>query len=144
MDVLFYTLKNWITPEGCAKVRYVAQDFSDSLKHMLAHDVTALRPTSIRMIRSIAAVLKLQLFLHDVIQAYLQAKDVLTRDVYLQPKPEDLHLFGLRPDELLKIIKPLYGLCDFGDYWNVTIDDHLKNDLKMRKDVSDVSLYFKF
>lgn len=138
------TLKNYKSPDEIAKVRYVAQGFADFLKSMLAHDVTSLRPTSIRLILCIAAVLLLRLFLHDVMQAYLQAKDKLTRAVYLNPKPEDRHLFGLLTDYLLKLVKPLYGLCDSGDYWNITIDDHLKHDLCMTKAVSDVSLYFKF
>lgn len=139
-----HTLKNHLTPEECAKVRYVAQGFADQLKKMLAHDVTALRPASIRLILSIASILSLRLFLHDVIQAYLQAKDKLTRSVYLQPKPEDRHLFGLLEDQLLRLVKPLYGLCDSGDYWNETIDEHLSKDLGMIRAKSDISLFFKF
>lgn len=139
-----HTLKNFQTPEEMAKVRYVAQGFADFMKHMLAHDVTALRPASIRLILSIASILGLRLFLLDVMQAYLQAKDLLTRVVYLRPKPEDMHLFGLATGYILKLLKPLYGLCDSGDYWNKTIDDHLTDDLGMEKAVSDVSLYFRF
>lgn len=133
-----------MTPEETAKVRYIAQGITDALNEMLAHDVTALRPTSIRVILCVAAVLDLGLFLHDVTQAYLQAQEKLTRTMYLRPKPEDRHLFGVNEHELLKLLKPLYGLCDSGDYWNATSDENLTNELDMERAVSDMSMYFKF
>lgn len=127
-----------------AKVRYVAQVYADSSKEMLVHDVTALRPASIRIILSTAAVLALRLFSYNVTQAYLQATDLLTRLIFLRPKAEDRSLFGLADDELLQIINPLYGLCDSGDYCNITINSHMIKVLKIERAKSAVSLYFRF
>lgn len=83
---------------------------------MLAHDITAMRPASIRLILSIASILTVLLFIHDVTQAYLPTKDKMTRNKYLRPKAEDRQFFDVDYDELLKLVKPLYGLCDSGDY----------------------------
>lgn len=138
------TLKNVDTPDETPKVRYVAQGYSDVHKQFIAHDLTTLRPTSIRLILAIAATKNLRLFTHDVTQAYLQSKEMLTRDVYLRPKVSDRHLFDVKDDELLKLNKPLYGLCDSGDYWNATIEQHLTKDMHMVKAISDPSLYFRF
>lgn len=57
---------------------------------------------------------------------------------------EDHHIFNFRKDEVLLLNKPLYGLCDSGIYWNVTIHDHIIKDLKMDQSMSDPSLYFLF
>lgn len=108
---LIHMLKNFLTPDEMAKVRYVAQGFADALKQVLAHDVTTLRPALIRLILCIAAVLTLRSFSPDVTQAYLQTKDVLTRLVSLRPKPEDRALFVLADGELLKLLKPLWLYC---------------------------------
>lgn len=68
----------------------------------------------------------------------------MMRTVYLRPKSEDMILFDVSKYELLKLVKPLYGLCNSGDYWNVTIDNHLINSLKMERAISDTSMLFMF
>lgn len=68
----------------------------------------------------------------------------MTRKIYLCLKVEDRKLFDVKHDELLKLVKPIYGLCDLGDYWNVTIDNHLTKNLGMERVVSEASMYFRF
>lgn len=136
-----YTLKNYQTPEEMAKARYVAQGYGDKDKGKIVHDTSTIRPSSIRIILSIAAILLLTLFSHDVTQTYLQSKDKLTRRVYIRVKKKDLETFGINEDELLELVKPLYGLCGAGDYWGITIEEHTINDLGMTPLVSDSSLY---
>lgn len=63
-----HSLKNFLTLERMAMVRYVAQEFGDALKEMLAQDVNALRPASIPLILCITAVFSLSLFSHYVTQ----------------------------------------------------------------------------
>jgi hypothetical protein len=48
----------------------------------------------------------------DVRQAYLQAASDLKRYIFIRPD-----VLELTQDELLQVIKPLYGLSDSGDYW---------------------------
>lgn len=73
--------------------------------------------------------------------AYLLSREKLSRKVYIQRKIEDLASFGLKEGESLELRKPLYGLCNAGDYWSATIDQHLTNDLGMTPHVGDPSLY---
>lgn len=137
------TLKNVGSPSEGAKARYVAQGYRDDHKNIIVHDTAVLRVSSIRMILSAAAVHKMRIFSCDVSQAYLQSKDKLSRSVYIQPKRNDLALFGIKQGQLFELIRPLYGLCDAGDYWGHTIIDHLVNDIKMTNLAGDPCLFVK-
>lgn len=64
---------------------------------------------------STSAVLGLRLFAHDITQAYLHSRDKFSRQLYLRPRPKDVHLFDMEAHELLHIELPLYGVCDAGD-----------------------------
>lgn len=56
---------------------------------------------------------------------------------------QNLQTFALTVDDLLELKKPLYGRCNVGNYWAVTIDDHLIKDLEMSPTPVDLSLYVK-
>jgi hypothetical protein len=45
-------------------------------------------------------------------------------------------------DEVLQLLRPLYGLTDAGDYWNTTMVDHTLNDLGLDRTDSDLSLFY--
>ena len=83
------------------------------------------------MILSVASIKEFKIFSHDVTQAYLQSKDPFTKELYLLPKPCDRIYFNVNEDQVLRLLKPLYGTCDAGDYWNKTISEHTTEDLKM-------------
>lgn len=70
------------------------------------------------------AIFSFRLWSQDVTQTYLQSAGKFLRDVYVKP-PKELQL---APNQLLKLIQPLYGLTDDGDYWDATITQHLKDD----------------
>jgi len=57
--------------------------------------------------------------------------------VFIKP-----HILELSQDELIQIIKPLYGLADSGDYWGETLTEHHLEDLRMQQANGDFSLYF--
>lgn len=137
------TLKNFGTKEEKAKARYVAQGHKDREKAFMVHDLSTLHQSSIRLILSVAAIYGFNIFSHDVTQAYLQSKDPFSRELYLDPKPCDRKYFKLGEHEVLKLLRPLYGTCDAGDYWNKTIHNHTTNDLKMIPTKGDPSLYYK-
>lgn len=60
-------------------------------------------------------------------------------EVYVRPTKE----FQLPSDQLLKLLKPIYGLSDSGDYWHATFSNHLIRDLGMTSTTGDLSLFFK-
>lgn len=54
-----------------------------------------------------------------------------------------MEIFGITEESILELLRPLYGFCDAGDYWGITIDGHAKNDLGMTPLDGDTSLYIK-
>ena len=76
-------------------------------------------------------------------QAYLQSDEEMSREIYLRPKEEDRKYFRVTEDFLLQKIRALYGVTDAGDYWGVTSDKHIKDDLSMVPTEIDPSLYIK-
>ena len=133
------TIKDSGTSKETYKARYVVQGYADKLKSSLVHDNPTARQFSVKILVGLAAVYGFRLFSTDVTQAYLQSTEKLMRDVYIKPSPE----FKLSPNQLLKLLKPLYGLADSGDYWGRTLRKHLLNDIGMSASTTDGALFFK-
>lgn len=109
-------MKKVITSALKERTRYIAQGYSDGNKPYVVQDTSTLRSSYISVILSVSVVMGFRLFSHDVTQAYLQSTYELTRKVYVQPKKADMYVFGLKSDELFESSKPLYGICEAGDY----------------------------
>jgi hypothetical protein len=69
----------------------------------------------------------------------LQSAEPLIRDVYIKPSAE----FELNANQVLKLLRPLYGLADSGDYWGSTLLNHLKKELGMKQTVGNPAMFFK-
>lgn len=74
----------------------------------------------------------------DVNQAYLKAGSKLQRQVFFKPSEIELG-----PNELLQIIRPLYGLSDSGDYWYETLTQCHISRLRMKQSTGDFALLFR-
>lgn len=122
-----HSIKNKDTKYDKYKARYIVQGHKDREKYKLVHTSTNLRQSSIRLITALTSVYDFEVWMQHVTQAYLQSADKLLRDIYIRP-PTDLCLLEIL---LLKLQKPLYGLGESGDYWEVTMTRHLKNDIKI-------------
>ena len=121
------------------KARYVVQGYKDNLKQYLIHDTNTTRNNSVRMLIVRASLLGFHLYSTDVTQAYLQSTESLMRDVYSQPSKE----FHLGPKQMLKLLRPLYGLADSGDYWGRTLRYHLESTIRMQSTTTDGALFFQ-
>jgi len=106
-------------------------------------NLATLRQRSTRWLVSTSVVLRFRLFSHDINQAYLQSRDKLARTLYLYPRHEDRHLFDLTDDGVLLLVRPLYGVCDAGDYFFVTLQRHVRDDILMTPLSSDPALYMR-
>jgi Reverse transcriptase (RNA-dependent DNA polymerase) len=88
---------------------------------------------------AIASMCGFTVWSEDATQAFVQSADNLMRDVYIHPPAE----FNLSPNIILKLLKPLYGLSDAGDYWSRTMTHHHKAELGMTPSSCDGYLFFK-
>lgn len=120
---------------------YVAHGYNDSDQPCIVHDTVMLQATSIFLILSTSCILNFHMFSHDVTQAYIQSRYKLCKKIYTKPKREDLVLFGLDEGQVLKLFKPFYGICEAGDYWNITTDEYIIKDLRMIRTPRDGALY---
>jgi hypothetical protein len=123
--------------EEIYKARLVVGGHMDKSKNSLIHKSNSTAQTSIRMLLATALIFGFRLWSMDVTQAYLQSAKPLLRDVYLKPD-----VLQLSQDELIRRLKPLYGLGDSGDYWHTTITGfHLS--LRFSHSAGDFALYFR-
>ena len=67
----------------------------------------------------------------------------MARDLYVKVRPRDAKYFGLHENELLRVLKTLYGVPDAGDYWDVTFVLHVMEDLVMNPLTGDPALFLK-
>ncbi len=113
------------------------------MKPFVVHNTPTLSQTSSKIIVSCACLLWFRLCLLNITQAYLQSKDKLTRAVFIKPKEQDRPYFKVRPDQVLQPVKPLYVMCDSGDYWGATLTEHVRNHMQMMPLTGDPSLFMK-
>eukprot|EP00170_Pyropia_yezoensis_P002751 contig_11549_g2756 len=139
-----HALKHVGTPKEKGQSPYVVQGNRDKAKPFVVHNLSTLRQRSTKIIVSTSAVLGFRIFSRDVNQSYLQSKDKLSRPVYLDPRQEVRAILGVADDEVLQVLKPLYGLCDAGDYSSATMTAHIKDDLCMSSLTGDPALYYKY
>jgi Reverse transcriptase (RNA-dependent DNA polymerase) len=124
------------------KARYVCQGHRDVGKSFVVHDSASVQQGSVRLLVALSSILGYRIWTEDVSTAYLQSTTPLLRKVYMDVG-KDAGVFDLSPGELLQILRPLYGLCDSGDYWGATFDAHHRDDLGMASLPGDHALYFK-
>jgi Reverse transcriptase (RNA-dependent DNA polymerase) len=134
-----FIIKDVGTEKEIYKARYVVQGHRDKEKTSMVHHNTTATQQSTRLLIGLAAIFGFRVCTHDVQQAYLQSAENLLRDVYLKPPA----VLNLSSDTMLKLLRPLYGLCDAGDYWARTILDHLTKDVTLVQTVGDSGLFFQ-
>lgn len=120
------------------RARFVVGGHKDRDNGHIVHSATNLKQTSIRLLLALASIFGFELYSLDVTQAYLQSASQLRRKIFIKPD-----ILNMDSDELLQLMKPIYGLTDSGDYWHETFRNHQERDLEMNKTIGDSSLFFK-
>jgi transposase InsO family protein len=133
-------LKNFGEGTEYEKSRLVVQAYNDeAARHILTSAPTCQR-VSQRLLLNLAAIFpSMEVFTRDISQAYTQAKTSLTRPIFVKPPPEA----GLADDELLEVLRPLYGLPESGLHWFGTYQKHHIEKLSMQDTEYDPCLLFK-
>jgi hypothetical protein len=107
-------------------------------KRSIVLNSTTIKQSSVRLLLALTATLGFNIWTIEVNQAYLQAAVDLQRKIFTKPD-----VLRLGEDELLQVIKPLYGLSGSGDYSAETLSAHHIADLRMTQATADFSLFFK-
>lgn len=63
------------------------------------------------------------------------------RDVHI--KPPVGKEFELNENQIFKLLRPLYGLCDAGDYWRATFSKQLKKNFHIKSTTMNGAFFFK-
>lgn len=137
------SLKEKGTDKEKTKARFDVQGHTDAEKNILIHNSTAIRPSSTCILISLTATYNFKLWSQDITRAYQQSNGKLSREVYIRPTKRNRAHFGLQENELLLLLKTLYGLADAGDYWHATFSEHLTEDLQMKRCIGDLSMFYK-
>jgi hypothetical protein len=126
------------------KSRLVVQGYGDEEKDTILTQSPTIQRMSQRLILALGPSL-IKHFgakgeLRDITQAYIQAEDQLTRQIFarLPTELEDKFPRGT----IMKITRPLYGLAESGLYWFKTYHSHHKNKLNMKISSYDPCLLF--
>ena len=120
------------------KARYVISAHRDRFKALMVHSAATLQPQSIRLLLALAAIHGLDIWSSDVRHAYVQSSKPLYRALFItNPVPE----FELKLEHCIKLLKPLYGLCDSRDPFHKTVDEHHRHNMGMTSFRSDPALY---
>jgi hypothetical protein len=93
------------------KARFVLGGHRDRERKCLVHGSMTLKQQSVRVLLALVAIFGCEIEAADVIAAYVQSEENLQRGVFVGPS-----CMQLGPNELVCIVKPLYGLPDSGDY----------------------------
>lgn len=81
----------------------------------------------------------LLIFLRDRTQAYSQSENFIQSNIFVEPPI----LLNLGSNNLLCVVKPLYGLLECGLYWFETYYRHHADNGKMKRAVHDMSFLFR-
>ena len=63
-------------------------------------------------------------------------------DFYICPPYKLAHYFGLKDDQILKVVKPLYGVPEAGNHWFKTYHTHHVEQLGMTQSTYDLCLLY--
>jgi Reverse transcriptase (RNA-dependent DNA polymerase) len=119
------------------KARLVLGGHKDRDKRHVVHNATSLKQSSIRILLALASILGFNIWSTDINQAYHKSSSNIQRKIFVRPD-----VFQLDPDQLLQVVKPLYGLSDAGDYWGQTLTDNHTKEFHMEQATVELSLFF--
>jgi hypothetical protein len=110
-------VKNPGTEKAFEKSRLMMQAFNDQNKTLVLIQSSIIQRVSQRLIICLAASLpQMNLYLRDIIQAYVQSRFNLNRDFYVQSFSELIKLMGIFNNCILKMVKSLYGVSKAGNH----------------------------
>ena len=124
------------TEKAFEKSRLVIQAYNDQDKRGILTQAPTVQRVSTRILIALAQIFGLRLCTRDISQAYTQSETPVARDIYAHAPPE----LGLAPHQILKVVRPLYGLPEAGTHWFRTYTNHHMTKLHMQPSTFDPCL----
>jgi hypothetical protein len=129
------------------KSRLVVQAYDDIGKQEVLTQSPTIQRVSQRIILCLTPTMmvknpRIQLFLRDITQAYVQSTTRLNRPIYIRPPIELIKQLNLVEDAILQVIKPLYGVPESGNHWFETYHSHHIDALSMKQSTFDHCLLY--
>lgn len=121
------------------KARFVIQGFRDPDKKSMLHPATNITIPKMRLLFALASIFGFRVWTTDVTMAFLQSATKGMRKIFVEGLPE----MELDANEVLELLRPLYGLADSGDRWHATLQHHHVADLQMEALDSEPAFYFR-
>ena len=121
------------------KSRLVVQAHNDKGKEEVLTQSPTIQRSSQRIILCIAAILDdRELCIRDISQAYVQSTTRLSRHFFIKPPRE----IDLGHDNVLKVLRPLYGVPEAGTHWFRTYHRHHIDKLQLATSTFDPCLLY--
>jgi hypothetical protein len=105
-------IKHLSTSDAYEKFRLVVQAYNNQGKTLILTQSSTNQRMSQRIILALAAIIKHNLYLRDITQAYVQSKTPLNREFFIRPPFE----LNLPKNSILRVVKPLYGMPEAGTH----------------------------
>ncbi|KAI0995357.1 hypothetical protein K3495_g12825 [Podosphaera aphanis] len=133
------TIKNEGTVKAYKKSRMVVQGYNDDGKKTILTQAPTIQRISQRFILCLAAIHpNLNILLRYITQAYVQSVTNLSRKIFVKAPAE----IGLDANQILLILKPLYGIPEAGNHWYHTYHKHFLQNLNMEESTYDSCLLY--
>lgn len=118
---------------------FIVQGHKDKMNNSLVQDISVARQYAIKRWVGIANILGFRLFSKDVTQAYIQSTEALNRDMLINTPKQ----FEIGPDELIKLLKPQYGLAESGDDCGIALRNHVEKEVGMKTWIFDAAIFYR-
>ena len=134
-------IKGKSTDAPYEKSRLVIQGYQDDGKEMILTQSPTIQRASQRVIVALTPSFmqlqdrKINLWLRDISQAYIQSTTKLNRMILAHLPKEIQHLYP--EGTIMTVIKPLYGIAEAGTHWWATYSKHHRDKLLMTTSTYD-------
>jgi hypothetical protein len=134
-------IKHFDIDKTFEKSRLVMQTFNDQNKILVLIQSSIIQRINQRLIVCLIVVFsKMNLYLKNITQAYVQSITSLNRDFFVRSSVELIKRLDIASNSILKMIKSLYDVLEIDNHEFVTYHAHHVNKLDMTQSTYDLCL----
>jgi hypothetical protein len=131
-------IKHFDIDKAFEKFRLVVQTFNDQNKNLILIQSSIIQRINQRLIVCLIVVFsKMNLYLKNITQTYVQSITSLNHDFFVRSFVELIKHLDIDSNSILKVIKSLYDVLEIDNHWFVTYHAHHVNKLDMTQSIYD-------